>query len=427
MKKLLLTTTLLVSISFSFAQNLTWTTLNTGTTKKINDIYFHSADTGYIVGDDYLFKKTTDGGATWFDLSMPSVGERPTNNGNIIAIDYYEASNFGMLDSGLYLTWEEPFYGVSTDNDGLNYTLFNYPDTNLFCSTSGFSVLPEYGGNGYIQLITYGQNCNGGGVFSNYYDGPFSVSMADTAYAGNAGGFTTVDADSFSTIFGHENGTLLRYEGAFSVPTNFFLDSSGVSAIAYVGNHKWYAATNRSGNRNIYVSIDSGRTFSLDQTFPSAFYYPMINDFSFLTNSVGVAGATYGFAGSVFVIDSIAWQRYQATQPINAVEILEDRTIYAAGDSGLVMKTTLVTSLEEMDKRNTLLKVYPNPVDDYLYLDDLENFSIDLIELLNINGELMQVFPPEKKKLDLSAYPTGAYIIRVLSKREQLSRKVMIR
>ena len=58
MKTILLLIGLFFITTYTFAQsNLNWVTLNTGTTEKINDIYFQSPDVGYIVGENYLFKK----------------------------------------------------------------------------------------------------------------------------------------------------------------------------------------------------------------------------------------------------------------------------------------------------------------------------------------------------------------------------------
>ncbi|MGL5891144.1 MAG: YCF48-related protein, partial [Bacteroidia bacterium] len=65
MKQLLFFTALICSISVHAQQ---WTTLNSGTTQKLSDVFFTSADTGYIVGDDSLLLRTTDRGNTWTQL-----------------------------------------------------------------------------------------------------------------------------------------------------------------------------------------------------------------------------------------------------------------------------------------------------------------------------------------------------------------------
>jgi len=46
----------------------TWTTVPSGTLENLRTIYFVNSTTGFIGGDSGTILKTTDGGATWFDL-----------------------------------------------------------------------------------------------------------------------------------------------------------------------------------------------------------------------------------------------------------------------------------------------------------------------------------------------------------------------
>ena len=411
----------------SAAQNLSWVTLTTGTTEHINDMYFQSPDTGYIVGDNYLFKKTTDGGITWTNLTAPTIGEKSGNNGRIIGIDHHGSFSFGSLDSGLYLTWEKGYHGVSTANEGLNYKIFGYDDSTQFCSIDGFSILPANAGNGYINLYTYGENCDGNAVFHNYYDGPFSVQRSETSLSSNVSRFTTVDADSFSSIFGHSNGYLLKYSSPFSVPDSIFLDNSGVSAVAFAGNNTWFAYTNK-GFQNMYTSIDLGRTFVIDNSFnPPVFQNPFINEFSFLSNGIGIGGGKqFANSGAIVVRDSNRWDLYFTQHPINTVKLFGNGKAFVAGDSGLFMTTTILTSLREVKRQNNSLQIYPNPVDEFLQLNGLENFSVDNIQIFDINGKLIQNFSPYARRLDLSLYPEGTYIIRVLTEGKQFSQKINV-
>lgn len=435
MKNLIISFCVLLISFTTFAQsNLNWTTLNTGTTKKINAIYFHNPDTGYIVGDDYLFKKTTDGGMTWVDLAAPTIGEKPGNNGNIVGIDFQANDSFNTSnsDSALHLSWEKPYHGIFTRNDGINFSTYQFGysfdnDSNLFCYNSGFSALSGNQGNGYVQLITYGQNCSGDAVYSIFNDGPFFTIHTDTSSSFKAGTFTDVDADSFSTIFSHSNGYLLKYNFLFSRPDSIFLDSSGVAAIAYAGNHKWYASTNRNFN-NMYVSVDSGKTFSIDRSY-TIFLNPKLNEFSFLENGIGIAAATNNLtSGAILVQKDSTWSFDTALQPLNTAQILENGTAYVAGDSGLVMKTTISTALNEVNLRRHQWQVYPNPTKDLIYLDGLETIAIKSIELLDIHGRLIQSFSSQQTQLNVSDLLKGTYIIKVIPEgQQQLTKKVLVK
>ncbi|MEQ8624248.1 MAG: T9SS type A sorting domain-containing protein [Vicingaceae bacterium] len=424
----------LISSTVVAQSNLNWTTLNTGSTKKINAIYFHNPDTGYIVGADYLFKKTTDGGMTWVDLTAPTIGEKPGNNGNIVGIDFQANDSFNASnsDSALHLSWEKPYHGIFTRNDGMSFSSYQFGysidnDSSLFCSNSGFSALARNGGNGYVQLITFGQNCSGDAVYSIYNDGPFFTIHTDTSKSFKAGTFTDVAADSFSTIFSHSNGYLLKYNSLFSRPDSIFLDSSGVAAIAYAGNHKWYASTNRNSN-NMYVSVDSGKTFSIDRSY-TIFLNPKLNEFSFLENGIGIAAATNNVtSGAILIQKDSTWSFDTALQPLNAAQILEDGTAYVAGDSGLVMKTTILTTLSEVNQTLLQWQVYPNPAKDLVYLDGLEAIAVKSIQLMDIHGRLIQSFSSQQTQLDVSELPKGTYILKVITEeQQQLTKKLLKR
>lgn len=414
-----------LAFQLSAQSNLNWTTLNTGTTKNINDIYFHSPDVGYLVGDNYLFKKTTDGGLTWTDLTPPSIGEKPNNNGNIIGIGHHGSFSFSQLDSGLYLTWENGYHGVSTSDEGASYTIFPYLDSNQFCNINGFSVLPANRGNGYINLYTFGQNCYGDAVLTNYYDGPFSLNLSDTSISFQSGSFTTVDADSFASIFGHSNGYLMRYTYVLTAPDSIFLDSSGVSAISYAGNHVWYAATNRLFY-NLYVSADDGKTFHLDSTLAPTFFYPRFTSLSFLSPQIGLAGASSNGRGAIVVKDSLLWNYHIAPQQINKVKLFSNGVAYVAGDSGLIMKTVLITSIGKVRTNQQSLLFYPNPTSNTIRIKGLENKTVDAIQLYDMQGKLLQRFPNKTRELTLKGYDKGIYIVRVLSEGQSFTQKVRL-
>ncbi len=428
MKKILIALISCLTVNVTFAQtNLNWVTLNTGTTKKINDIYFHTPDTGYIVGDDYLFKKTTDGGMTWVDLTAPAIGERPGNNGSIIGIEHYNsAPNFGNLQAGLYLSWEKGDHGIFTSDEGATYNRFNYDGTTQFCTISGFSILPHNRGNGYVNILTYGENCNGNAVFYNYFDGPFSIWKSDTTFSANSARFTSADVDSFALVLGHSDGYLLKYPNPFSTPDSIFLDNSGVTAIAYAGNHKWYAKTNRNSN-NMYVSVDTGKTFSIDRTF-TLFLNPRINEFSFLDNGIGIAATSNNMtSGAILVQKNNSWDFDLATQPLNAAQILDNGTAYVAGDSGLVMKTTIITSIKEVDNKEHQWQVYPHPTKEMIYFKGLESLAIDSIQLFDSNGRLIKSVNKQQNQIDVSDLAKGTYIVNVMVEGQTLSKKVLIK
>lgn len=55
--------------NLSFTQN--WVQQNSGTTKELRDVHFINENTGWAVGSDKTFLKTTDGGDNWTSIAIP--------------------------------------------------------------------------------------------------------------------------------------------------------------------------------------------------------------------------------------------------------------------------------------------------------------------------------------------------------------------
>jgi len=429
MKNLYLLVTLLSISGLIASQNdFKWKKLDAQTSKDIKDIYFQSPDTGYIVGENYLFKKTTDGGKTWVDLVPPSTGEWPDNFGNIAGIDFHKASAFSTLDSILILVWEKGYHGVYTSDDGANYTTFGFTDSSAFCSIRGFSRLSMNDVNGYVNLITYGKNCNDVSTYANFYDGPFSISYIDSAFVTDKGSFTSADADTFGIIMGHENGSMLRFGGPFSTQSTIFLDTSGVSAVGYASNYTWYAATEK-GVDNMYVSVDSGKTFVPDATFPQTFHYPRIHDFSFNSMGVGIAGATSNSSSGVIIHkDTSGWAFFQSAEyPVRAVKMFDNGVAYAAGDNGLVMKfESTTTSIDENREQERQLRFFPNPADNSIMIQAGQH--IRKVKILSIQGRELKesLIIDEQQEIDISYLPSGIYLLEAESESGFLRERLVV-
>ena len=408
-----------------------WVTLNTGTTKNINDVYFHSPDTGYIVGDNNLFKKTADGGKTWQSLPTPVIGERPGNNGDIVAIEYHEFSpwsHFNPLKKSLILIWERPYYPVVTQDEGAHYEPFSLPgQDSLVCHAFGYSV-QQYT-NSITQLAMYGKSCDGANVITKYMDGSFITYSEDTTYHANHGHFTTLESDdSLIAIAGHSDGNLLSYSGHNRFSDTVFLDSSGVDAIAYAGNQTWYASTSREF-WNVYVSTDNGATFRVDSSLAPTFYYPDFNDMDFLDNGEGLAGGkTSGHYGCIFSKANGQWNYYRTQYQINAVKLFPGDTAYAGGDSGLLLKSgDRLSNIHERTESNNFLTIFPNPANEFINLKTGPDVQVQNIELWDMNGRPLRSFPSGSTTLMVSDLPGSFYLLVVRTHQGQFVKRVFIR
>jgi len=97
--------------------------------------------------------------------------------------------------------------------------------------------------------------------------------------------------------------------------------------------------------------------------------------------------------------------------------------------STMIISTSL-TPTNTADLAETQLKIYPNPVDDFLYIDGLESIfgkQQGTIELINATGAIcIRKHTNEAHvSLDLSHIPQGIYLLRLTTSKQTIVRKVI--
>lgn len=137
---------LILFFTLSYSQsNSQWVNLNMGNGFNIFDFSFPNAQTGYICGYGGLFKKTTNGGNNWINMSFP------TTQFNMNAVHFFNAST-GLLSSDsdtIYRTsngtnnWSEKIY--------IGIAVFDFQ---FFDSLNGFAA----GNNRFAKTTNGGLN-----------------------------------------------------------------------------------------------------------------------------------------------------------------------------------------------------------------------------------------------------------------------------
>ncbi|NEN24895.1 T9SS type A sorting domain-containing protein [Cryomorpha ignava] len=427
-KSATLIVTMLLLASIAHAQFLTWETLNTGTTKTINDIHFLDADTGYMVGNDYLFKKTVDGGTTWQDLQVPTIGQAEDGNGDLVAVNRQVGADFGQLESGIILVWKQPLFTVLTADDGESYSE-NFGTGTPICDAKGLNITPQFDGNGYIKHTVFGKSCSSGGAYTYFLDGPFAFGMSEEDYFGNGEGYTSMDVNPNTNRFvlGHEDGNLLININVLNEPDTVFLDTTGVGAVAYAGNNVWYAATSDL-YYSMYKSLDDGLTFEVDPTWIPTFFYPHFRAMEFLENGLGLAGAQSNeIYGAIFVQNGSEWSYYNADKPINTVTILPNGTAFAAGENGLLMRSNepITVGVKEIELNNSI-DIYPNPANSIVQLSNAGNSIIMEITVLDNSGRVIKSYPAGTTTLDLSSFDPSLYFVWISTDKGAVVKKVVV-
>lgn len=90
--------------------------------------------------------------------------------------------------------------------------------------------------------------------------------------------------------------------------------------------------------------------------------------------------------------------------PSGVVDVIEDPTI----NSTLVVVESLSTTVVDQDAGG--LRVYPNPTEDFLYLDGLG--TDPLVQVIDVTGKVVVNTRARSSRLDVSGLKTGIYLLR---------------
>lgn len=100
-------------------------------------------------------------------------------------------------------------------------------------------------------------------------------------------------------------------------------------------------------------------------------------------------------------------------------------------DDNIIMDEDYCIHLTIAEKYLPDFKIYPNPSQDFVYLESKNGTHLKSIEILNTNGLLMQDLKfefnlsSEQIKIDLSNYNSGLYFIKIKAENEILTLKII--
>lgn len=148
----------------------------------------------------------------------------------------------------------------------------------------------------------------------------------------------------------------------------------------------------------------------------------------FLENGIGLAGAeSNGIYGVIIVQSGGEWSYYYADKPINTVAILADGTAFAAGENGLLMRSAepITVDVKEIELNNSI-DIYPNPANTTVQLSNTGNSAIREITLMDNSGRILKSYPTESTTLDLSAFASSLYFMRISTDKGSVVKKVVV-
>lgn len=332
MKRSLFIAALLAACTSANAQ---WVQQITNSTADLYSIHFPTATTGYIAGSfngygGYL--KTTDGGNTW--------------NSQMITFAPFTSIHFSDPDTGTAVG-----YGVffATTNSGTSWN--NPAPPNSFMtdnwSFEGNTILIASGNNVY-------KSTNGGNTWSAHTD---TVTFESFFFLDQSTGY----AVGWDGTFAYR-GVISKTTDQGATWTHYILPNYSVlSSIHFPSQNTGYAV----GTNRVVKTSDGGNTWSFLNVDSVNNYY---NDVFFTSNTTGhVVGQNS--QGNPFIMSTNDGGNTWITQTLTSgnhnlrsVWCTDANTCFAAGDSGLVFKTTNAGGMSISEHSNTTrVKAYPNP------------------------------------------------------------------
>jgi photosystem II stability/assembly factor-like uncharacterized protein len=393
MKKYLLFIGVIFS-QFTFAQ---WTSITSGTTVDLNDVYFLNKDTGFVAGDGLTFKKTMNGGNTWSNVSI----DNSINNGNIVKVVFNMNNTIGIAIAEL--NNNSCVFLRSVDN-GNSWTSVHQV-AGLMKSIAFYDTVKVLIAGDIGEMY----KSESGGLTWNLINTNISSDITDISCASNQTCYTcsegsvihkTINTNTWNSSY---SGTAINFKSIFTI------SSDSVFAVGYTTSDSAYLVN----------------TYSSGTIWFSPLYMGVehLNDIFFADRLTGytVGGSPVASSNSQYIAKTtdggFTWvQQQEATQKeLNAVCFIDALRGYAVGNNGTIIKTTNggLTGITEKNIDKTL-SFFPNPVNDFIEvkLKSKKPFSYRIVDMNGkefSNGNLKA----NEAKIRCASLLSGNYILLI--------------
>lgn len=378
--------------AFASAQDPIWEEQESGTTQTLRDICFVSNTTGYIVGDAGTVLKTENSGEEWSQIDAGLTGK-------IVTVCFVnEQTGFigGDNENPLYkttdggLSWEPLDHGLGNDPiDLVNDIYFIDENIGFVGVNSGMS-----------------KTVDGGATWEPLADSIFLVEKIN--FYDNLIGYATCANGILKTIDGGQSWNLHKAAGEPD-----FDDGAIIRSIqAMAPDTVFFGAPYYS---SFYSSIDGGQSLNHQSI--------SIKEMDFLNSKTGFAlsQSNTTFYSTIIKTTDMGenWvQQFEYPSPqfndFYALWMKDEQEGWVAGHNGLILHLvpSITNNLEELDQIN--LTLYPNPTTNMLTIAT-EDFSIDNLQIFDINGRLCSFNRNGASNIDVSNLTPGIYYLYVES------------
>jgi len=368
--------------------------------RRLNCVYFLNDQTGWIVGDDGIIVKTTDGGNEWKTLTvipLTSFGSVFFINANTgwISGGYWGEYNVGVLykttDSGL--TWDNE---INNHESFFIYSIY-FKDEQTGWALDGTDNF------GWRVLKSTNGGLNWNYLYSGHYLSSISFLNESTAWA-------------FGCNPGATQGAVLKTtNGGLTWVDKFVPETDQFNSGCFVSENVGYGV---GIDGSICKTTNGGKDW-----FKQSRSRASLNAVQFINENTGWA---VGFDGILKTTNGgIDWGDQNITnQLIWSVDFINENTGWVVGNSGLILKTTdSGGSINMVPRTFTLYQNYPNPFNPKtrikFYISDYSATTIIVYDML---GKIVSTiangyYGPGKYEADFDAsnLSSGIYFYRMQS------------
>jgi photosystem II stability/assembly factor-like uncharacterized protein len=392
---------------------------------RVDDLFMVDTQTGYAVSGDGKIVKTTDGGNNWVLLKQANLYCRSvefinTEKGFVGGFSY----NWNMDTNILRRTTD----GGATWTD-LSPLLHRRARGGI-CGLAVADANTIYGGgNWYGDSAYIVKSVDGGNTWSFIDMTAYATSIIDLYFINKDVGFATGKGvwplESGIILYTTNGGASWSYKFQNTVPNEYCWKIQRLTSSIY------FASLEDFGNERpkILKSTDGGMTWTVQQVALNPYN---IEGIGFINEKKGWTGGDAGFS---FQSNDggITWDTIHVCPYMNRVFKVNDTLLFASGDRIYKYNTSgLIPAIPA--SRYAWMTCSPNPVSDKLNIDISVSVQTRvLLMLLDNTGKRVEIIANADKtkgsyqyKLNTGRLPPGMYYVALKTHEDKVVKKIVV-
>jgi photosystem II stability/assembly factor-like uncharacterized protein len=401
------TTWILIALLLTgVAVNAQWIKANSGTTVKLNDVYFLNEDTGFVVGENLTILKTVNGGSIWSSATVDASGLSAT--GTIKKIAFNSNGSVGLASGTL---GNDYVFLRSTDR-GNTWSKTSF-------QVSGFSSINAFAFYDSLQVLAVGDSSelyysgNAGNDWTmNAFNG-FNRSITDISCKNGECVACLTSGSVYNTTSANGAWNIIKQTDSISLKSIFSVNTDTIMAVGQTANAS-YLVTTYNGGASWLPPLDM--------------QVENINDIYFGTATTGyaVGGSPVNGTNSQYIATSsdagFVWaQQNEASQKeLFGVFFLDAQKGYAVGDSGTILRTNNggITGIGHKKINKAEVKMFPNPTAHELTIESNKQ-AIDKVMLYDLSGKMKitqhhHTISNNTATINMAHLPVGMYFCHIV-------------